>query len=147
MPMNAMSAEWVAGQDHPAVDDYPAARLAKWEAARRSADILPLRCGRLKPSADFRSRSARLSRMRPLGLSAGSAPTLCGGRKGLWAALQPQAFVEWLGRFYADHRAFIQQAMFPAFLALAEALWVRPRGSWDGLNRGALDTFVDRYAT
>src|SRR5690606_308749 len=34
-----------------------------------------------------------------------------------------QAFVEWMGRFYENHRAFITQAMAPAFLALAEAIW------------------------
>ena len=147
VPMNMVSAEWVAGQDRPAVDDYSAARLAKWEAARRSAG---------HPAAALRSAQTKRrlqESFRPVVQDAAArvirrerADIMREAERVFGRRSSPQAFAEWLGRFYADHRAFIQQAMFPAFLALAEALWGEAQEELGTeLDRGALDTFVGDY--
>src|SRR5690606_29198514 len=57
-----------------------------------------------------------------------------------------QAFIDWLGGFYQEHREFVQRAMFPAFLALAEALWGEAQEELGTeLDRSALDTFLGDY--
>jgi len=147
VPMNMVSAEWVAGQDPQAFEDNPAVRLGKWEAVRRTAT---------HPAAALRSAQKRRrlqESFRPVIMDAAArvirrerADIMREAERVFGRRSSAQAFVEWLGRFYADHRAFIQQAMFPAFLALAEALWGEAQEELGTeLDRGALDTFVGDY--
>src|SRR5690606_27121248 len=147
VPMNMVSAEWVAGQDPQEFEDNPAVRLAKWEAVRRTAT---------HPAAALRSAQKRRrlqESFRPVIMDAAArvirrerADIMREAERVFGRRSSAQAFVEWLGRFYADHRAFIQQAMFPAFLALAEALWGEAQEELGTeLDRGALDTFVGDY--
>lgn len=147
VPMNMVSAEWVAGEDTPAFEDYPAARFAKWEAARRAA---------AHPAAALRSAQKRRrlqDSFRPVIMDAAArvirrerADIMRQAEKVFGQRSSVQAFVDWMAEFYREHASFISRAMFPAFLTLAEALWGEAQEELGTeLDSGALDTFVGEY--
>lgn len=148
VPMNMMSAEMVAREQERDVDGDSSVRLARRELLKRAVtDSKELRSAqkrqRLQESfkpviMDAAARIIRRER----------ADIMREAERVFRRRSNAQAFVEWMGQFYENHRTFITQAMAPAFLALAEAIWGEAQEELGvELDRGAFDTFVDDYMT
>lgn len=148
VPMNMMSAEMVAREQEQDVDDELSVRLARRELSQRAVtDSKELRSAqkrqRLQESfkpviMDAAARIIRRER----------ADIMREAERVFRRRSNAQAFVEWMGRFYENHPSFITQTMAPAFLALADAIWGEAQEELGaGLDRGALDGFVDDYMT